>query len=449
MWCELCQIECPGQASYSEHCRGKKHRAALRAIHGESEVGPAQGKAPEGKGTNHDVEWSQVAVKKSGSKSMGNGATSVSKAGSGGTPPMNQSNKHQDQHRSNTQPGEWEQGDWVCSHCRWINFKKRDTCLKCNLHVSPENFEQALPFVQPGDSKKHSGILAQVALGSKEKPRWCEQCKVECPGEISFNEHCAGKKHLAKVRQSRQSNQSRSTSRVLKPEDAVIQLPRPRPVDEMSIAAQWERVADPYTTTAPNATAEPTFTASFVSKKMSFAEALKQRNNRETPTAAVPDEQHSPAPVVPTTTGSPEGAMAPLAPGSDAGGIAFGAFQREPGTTNSSSGSPEPWGQGPGGLSHSLWATDMGLPAQQAEPTTFTRSAGLWGDGKDAEVAPGWNGYSNDSAQATEPGAGAHVAPVAARLHSCTADNGWSDILRLLYCAAELAGCIFESDDYS
>ena len=25
--------------------------------------------------------------------------------------------------RSNTKPGEWEEGDWVCGSCRWVNFK--------------------------------------------------------------------------------------------------------------------------------------------------------------------------------------------------------------------------------------------------------------------------------------------------------------------------------------
>lgn len=41
MWCELCLIECPGQASYTEHCRGKKHRAALRAMADQGTCMPA------------------------------------------------------------------------------------------------------------------------------------------------------------------------------------------------------------------------------------------------------------------------------------------------------------------------------------------------------------------------------------------------------------------------
>lgn len=358
MWCELCLIECPGQASYTEHCRGKKHRAALRAMSGEP--APAVTCKPVGD------EWS-VAVKKSNAKGS-NSSSGGAKGGTNGG--ANSSSKHAEQHRSNTQPGEWEQGDWVCSVCRWINFKKRDTCLKCPNIVTQDNFEQAQPYVQPGESKKHVGMSQNASSGSsKERPRWCDLCKVECPGEISFNEHCAGKKHLAKVRQARQSMPNRTGAGRAKSEEVNIALPRPRD-------ASWDARTESnstYKLQEAAAAAEPApILGGLVSKKKTFAEALsggsKPAVAEEPPPSATP-------PSSPPQAQIPEQQQVPMA------GFGSFALDQPPINTGPSSNpsSPAPeWGLG----GSSLW----GLPEQPKE-------AGL---GSDLWAGAGLGGFEED-----------------------------------------------------
>eukprot|EP00656_Telonema_subtile_P024703 TRINITY_DN2687_c0_g1_i3.p1 TRINITY_DN2687_c0_g1~~TRINITY_DN2687_c0_g1_i3.p1 ORF type:complete len:658 (-),score=140.27 TRINITY_DN2687_c0_g1_i3:261-2234(-) len=268
--------------------------------------------------------------------------------------------------------------DRVCSACRWINFKKRDTCLKCQNFVNQENFEQATPYVQPGESKKHMGCLGaanNAAINPKERPRWCDLCKVECPGEVSFHEHSSGKKHLAKARQSRQVIPGRIGTARTKSDEVAIALPRPRE------AAAWDgqqgRPAEqPYKLPeAAQSSGEPApLLGGLVSKKKTFAEALSGASKPAT----------SSAPGSPVAVSPPQGAdAAPTSPqalsiGQQAGPIGgFNGFAIEQPATAPGG---EPWGM----RGTALW----GLPEQANElGGDLWVGAGLGGLGVDG-IAP-------------------------------------------------------------